>query len=309
MMRQIMDRFHAMEVFTRVVETNSFSKAAEALEVSPSSVTTTIRSLENLLGVQLLRRSTRQLSVTHDGETYYRHCRRILADLKRTEASISPAPDSLKGRLRVEIARTLGQQIVLPALKKFYERFPEIELLLGLAEKKIDLLEEGVDCVILAGSHESTHLATKCVGNLQLIVCASPLYIARHGEPATIDDLSRHHAVGFVRDRATQRHEWEFDVDAKRVSVQMNGRLSVDDWESYLMCGVQGHGLIQPFELLARPYLRSGRLREVLSHYKSPFVPVSVAYPDNRPASAPLHAFVSWIAELFNQPRTAFTLN
>jgi LysR family transcriptional regulator for bpeEF and oprC len=296
-----MDRFQAMQVFTRVVEANSFSKAAQAMRLSPSSVTSVIQNLEESLGVRLLQRTTRQLHVTDDGAVYYERCLHILADLEQAEASVRSATGEPKGRLRVEIAGSIGRQIVLPTLKDFHERFPDVELLIGLGNGNVDLIQDGVDCAIRAGNLQSSRLVARRIGTLKSVVCASPAYLARHGEPTSLDELSRHQAVGIVCERTGRPQEWDFVVEGEMVSVKLNSRLAVNESDGYVMCGLQGLGLIRPLEFLVRPYLKSGRLREVLSHLKAPSVPLFAIYPHSRLVSPAARVFVNWIIELFER--------
>lgn len=300
-----MDRFQAMQVFTRIVETNSFSKAAQAVLLSPSSVTTIIRNLEHSLGVQLLQRTTRRIHLTPDGATYYESCRRILNDVEQTETSFRSAAGETKGRLRVEVASSIGRLIVLPALGEFQERFPDIELSLGLGDKSVDLVQGGIDCAIRAGEIKSSRLVARRIGMLRTAVYAAPAYLARHGEPETIQDLLSHQAVGFVSGKSCQSFEWDFLCDGETVSARMNFRVSVDESDTYVTCGVQGMGLIRLFECCAQPYLRSGRLREVLGHLKTPLVPLSAIYPHSRFVSPAVRAFSSWIVELFKRGESA----
>jgi LysR family transcriptional regulator for bpeEF and oprC len=217
-----MDRIQAMHVFTRVVEANSFSKAAGTLDFSPASVTIIIQNLEQSLGVQLLQRTTRRLSLTVDGTTYYELCRRILADLEDTEACFRSAAHEPKGRLRVEIAGSIGRLIVLPALHSFYERFPNVELTIALTERHTDLVQEGMDCAIRLGALQSSGLVARRIATLKPIICAAPSYLARHGEPQTLEDLSRHRTVDFTCSRTGRPKEWVFIVEGTLVSPKLN---------------------------------------------------------------------------------------
>jgi len=290
-----------MQVFTRVVEARSFTKAAEAMLLSRSSVTTVIQNLEASLGVQLLLRTTRRLNLTIDGEAYYEQCRRILADLEQAEAFLRRGTDRPRGRLRVEIAGSIGRLIVLPALRGFHERYPDVELLIGFGDQSVDFVQDGIDCAIRVGALPSSTLVARRIDTLRSIVCASPEYLARHGEPKTIADLSRHHAVNLASNPGDRPKEWVFTADGGIVSAKLQSRLTVNESSSHVMCGLQGLGLIRPLECLARPYLRSGRLREVLSHLKVPSEPLSVIYPRDRIASPAVRVFVDWIAELFER--------
>jgi len=297
-----MDRVQAMHVFTRVVEAKSFSQAARTLSLSRASVTTMIQSLERSLGITLLRRTTRRLSLTVDGATYYELCRRILADLDDTEACFRSVATEPKGRLRVEIPGAIGRLIVLPALHSFHERFPDVELTIVLTEKDTDLIQGNMDCALQLGALQSSGLVARRIGTLRPVICASPRYLAHHGEPKTIEDLSRHRTVGFICNRTGRPTEWTFIIEGKSVSPKLKSRLAVNESDGYVMCGVHGLGLIRSFDRLVQPYLRSGRLREVLAHLKSPLMPLSVIYPSDRRVSPTVRVFIDWIMELFDRP-------
>jgi LysR family transcriptional regulator for bpeEF and oprC len=297
-----MDRIQAMHVFTRVVEANGFSKAARTLNLSPASVTLIIRNLEEALGVRLLQRTTRRLSLTVDGATYYELCRRILSDLEDTEACFRSAVHEPKGRLRVEMPGSIGRLIVLPALHSFHERFPDVELTIALAEKHTDLVQEGMDCAIRLGALQSSRLVARKIATLRPVICAAPDYLARHGEPRTIEDLSRHRRVDFTCSHTGRPKEWAFIVDGQLASLKLDSRLAVNESDGHLMCGVQGLGLIRSLDRLAQPYLRSGRLREVLTHMSAPPEPLWIVHAGDRPVSPTLRVFINWIMELFECP-------
>src|SRR5580698_8494145 len=178
-----MDRFEAMEIFTRVVEANSFSKVSELLDLPRAKVSRTIQALEEHVGVRLLNRSTRQVSVTEDGALFYERCVRILAEVVDAESSLSSKRDNPTGMIRVDTSGTLARVLLLPALGDFYQKYPGIEVRLGLADRNIDLIQDGVDCVIRMGALEESSLVERRIGNSRITTCASPAYLETFGEP------------------------------------------------------------------------------------------------------------------------------
>lgn len=194
-----MDRLQAMQVFTRVVDTNSFTKAAETLSLPRASVTTIIQNLEAFLGVRLMHRTTRRLSLTPDGAAYYERCVRILAEVEETEASFQINNRKPHGKLRVDMPGSLGRLVVIPALNEFRDRYPDIDLQLGLSDRPVDLLQEGVDCVIRVGALQDSSLVARRVGLFEGVTVASRAYLERYGEPRSIDDLADHRAVNYFR--------------------------------------------------------------------------------------------------------------
>ncbi|MFM0591414.1 LysR family transcriptional regulator [Paraburkholderia dilworthii] len=294
-----MDKLQAMTTFVRIVEAQSFSKAAETLALPRSSVTTIIKQLERELGAALLRRSTRTLSLTDAGERYYASCRAILAEIVRAESELSTDATAPRGRVRADMPGVIGRGLVLPRLKDFEQRFPGIELVLGLSDRPADLIYDGIDCVIRTGALADSTLTGRRVGQLNWITCASPRYLKEHGEPDTVASLADHRAVNCISNATGRPLDWRFHVQGEQLTLSMPSRFAINETEAYLQCGLEGLGLIQLSEFVALPYLQSGRLKEVLADARSSPVPVSIVYPDGRNASGATRAFVEWVVELF----------
>src|SRR3982751_2280856 len=195
-----MDRFDAMQAFARVVETGSFTKAAETLHMSKTSVTQLVQQLEARLRVKLLNRTTRKLNVTADGAAYYERVVRLLADMDDAETSLSSALASPRGRLRVDVPSPLARMILVPALPAFHARYPDIQLHLGVSDRMVDLIGENVDCVVRGGELADQSLMARRVGDLQLGVHAAPGYLERAGTPLHPRELedTHHRVVGFL---------------------------------------------------------------------------------------------------------------
>lgn len=296
-----MDRLQAMQVFTRVVDTNSFTKAAETLDLPRASVTTIIQNLEAYLGVRLMHRTTRRLSLTPDGAAYYERCIRILADVEETESSLQNGSKKPHGKLRVDMPGSIGRMIAIPALCEFHQRYPDIDLQLGLSDRPVDLLQEGVDCVVRVGALQDSSLVARRIGLFEGVTCASPDYLERAGEPRTLEELSRFKAVNYFSSRTGRILDWAFLVDGKEVEIKMNGAISVNDADAYVTCALEGFGLIQPALFMVMPHLRSGALKEVLPDWKPLPMPISAVYPHSRHLSPKVRVFVDWIAEVFDR--------
>ncbi len=295
-----MDRFQAMQVFTRVVDANSFTKAADSLGLPRTTVTTTIQNLESMLQVRLLNRTTRRLSLTPDGAAYYERCVRILADIDETEASFRNVARGPKGRLRIDVPASIGRLILIPKLCDFHTRYPDIELVIGMGDRPVDMVQEAVDCVIRVGDLSDSTMVARRIGTFQGLTCAAPRYLERHGEPRTIEDLQQHQAVHYFSSRTGRTIDWDFIVDGEVTEVKVPGVVSVNDADAYVACGLQGFGLIQPARYMVLPYLESGQLIEVLPQWKPSPMPISVVYLHNRHLSPKVRAFVDWVAELFS---------
>jgi len=294
-----MDRFQAMQVFTRVVDANSFSRAADSLGLPRATVTTTIQNLEKLLQVRLLNRSTRRLSLTPDGASYYERCVRILADVEETEASLRHAASSPRGRLRVDVPASIGRQVLLPRLCEFHQRYPDVELVIGMTDRPVDMVADAVDCAIRKGELEDSSLVARRIGLVPCVTCASPEYLQRYGTPRSLDDLAQHYAVNYfhTNDKVCP---WDFMVDGEPVEIKGNSVVSVNDADAYVTCGLQGFGLIQAPRYMVLPHLESGALREVLPQWQPAPMPISAVYLHNRHLSPKVRAFVDWVVELFS---------
>jgi DNA-binding transcriptional LysR family regulator len=296
-----MDRLDAMRLFVRVVDRRSFTQAAHDLGIPRSTATQVIRQLERRLGVALLLRTTRTVRPTLDGEAYYRRCLAILGDVDEAEGAFRDAAP--KGRLRIEVQGTLARHFLLPALPQFLSDYPEISIAMSEGERWVDIVQEGVDCVLRYGILKDSELIARRVAMLDRITVAAPSYLDRFGWPQTPDDLARHHAVGLRSITTGTLIPFEFEAAEGVRSVEMDGPLSVTGTESLLDAVVLGLGLTQmPVFHIARD-LASGRAVQVLADYAVPPVPVSLVYPPNRQLSSRVRLFMDWTAEQFSNAR------
>jgi LysR family transcriptional regulator for bpeEF and oprC len=304
-----LNRLQWMQIFARVVDMQSFSRAAESLSLPPSRVTRAVKELEAFLGVRLLQRTTRHISLTADGTLYYDHCRRLLADIEAVEASFPGSAGQPRGRLRVDMTLSLARLVVLPSIKDFQSRFPDVELTLTMSDRTVELVQEGVDCVIRAGTPEdSPTLVAKRIGAFDWVTCASPEYLEHHGTPTSLEDLADHHAVGYLWSRTGRSLEWNFVVNGENRSIRMRERLIVNDTDAYVTCGLEGLGLIRPGSYMVQQHLASGRLRRVLADYAAPAAPLSVLYPRNRHLSPTVRAFVDWVGDVVRKAEAGWRL-
>ncbi|WP_095054867.1 LysR family transcriptional regulator [Pseudomonas sp. Irchel s3b2] len=301
-----MDRFNAMRVFTRIVELGGFAKAADSLQLPRASVTILIKQLEAHLGVQLLQRTTRQISLTLDGAAYYPRCVRLLADLEETEAVFSAARHNPKGSLRVDMPAGVGRLIVIPALPQFTARYPLIELEIGLNDRPVDLIREGVDCVLRGGSTLDDSLVARPLGVMDQVTCASPEYLQRRGTPLCLEDLKGHQMVEYFFSDTGKRYGLEFVLDDQLRLIDLPKHVSVNSADGYLAACEAGYGLVQtPYYHVARQ-LKEGRLIEVLRDVPPPGMPLTALYPPHRQLSRRVRVFVDWMVELCAQSANGF---
>lgn len=299
-----MDRFNAMRVFTRIVELGGFTKAADSLQLPRASVTVLIKQLEAHLGVQLLHRTTRQVSPTLDGAAYYQRCVNLLDDLEDAEGLFRGSQP--KGTLRVEMPAAVGRLVVLPALPEFTDRYPQIELEIGLNDRPVDLIREGVDCVIRGGLTMDDSLVARPLVQMDQVTCASPAYLQAHGVPHSLDDLSGHQVVEYFSSVSGKRYGLEFQADDGVRLLDLPKRLAVNSAEGYLAACVAGYGLVQTPHYHAAQLLREGRLQEVLSGCLAPRLALTALYPQHRQLSPRLRVFVDWLVDLCARPGSGF---
>lgn len=297
-----MDRFNAMRVFTRIVELGGFAKAADSLQLPRASVTILIKQLEAHLGVQLLHRTTRQVSPTLDGAAYYQRCVRLLADLEETEAVFSRARHNPRGTLRIDMPAGIGRLIVIPALPGFSARYPLIELEIGLNDRPVDLIREGVDCVLRGGPCLDDSLVARPLLLMEQVTCASAGYLQRHGTPQTLDELAGHQVVEYFSSVSGKRYGLEFQVGGEVLQLDLPKQVAVNSADGYLAACEAGYGLVQtPYYHVAQQ-LADGRLCEVLAQVAPPPLPLTALYPPQRHLSTRVRVFVDWLVELFAEP-------
>jgi DNA-binding transcriptional LysR family regulator len=295
-----MDRFDAMQAFARVVEARSFTKAAETLRMSKTTVTQLVQQLEARLRVKLLNRTTRKINVTADGAAYYERVVRLLADMDDAETSLSGASASPRGRLRVDVPSPLARLILVPALPAFHALYPDIQLDMGVSDRMVDLIDENVDCVVRGGELTDQSLMARRVGDLQLGVYAAPSYLERAGRPSHPRELedSHHRTVGFLWSRSGKPFPYAMHRDGERIEVQGRYVLSVDDGNAYLEAGLAGLGVLWLPDYMSRAHLARGELVLLFEDWRLDPMPLYVAYPPNRHVSIKLRVFIEWVAEL-----------
>ncbi|MGG1948559.1 LysR family transcriptional regulator [Trinickia sp. NRRL B-1857] len=294
-----MDTLLSMRVFARIVESGSLTRASDTSGLATPRVSALLRMLEQHLGCKLLNRTTRRLSLTEDGQAYYERCVAVLREIDDMEASMSHSRNAPRGRLKVSMPPAMAKQIVVPALPGFLAAHPDLTVELCLTDRQVDLVGEGVDCVLRVGALDDSGMIAKRIGSLTTCTCASPSYLERYGIPETIDDLAQHIAVNHTSADTGRPRSWTFAVDGETHIVQMRSTVSANDLDTYIACGIAGFGLITTTLFFVEPHLKSGALREVMAEFNPPPRPISVLYPPNRHVPAKLKLFVDWLAGVY----------
>ena len=296
-----MDRFDAMQLFTRIVELGSFTQAAAVLDIPRATATHAIKQLEARLQVRLLERTTRQVRTTVDGQAFYERCRHLLSDLEDAESSLAQLAVNPRGRLRIDIHGAPANELLLPRIGEFHARYAHIELAIGSGDRLVDLVREGVDCVVRAGEPRDSSLVTRRLALVPQVTCASPAYLAAHGTPLTPADLAQHIGVNFFSASRPDLFPYLFEVDGKLEEHTLKGWISVNSADSYKICAEQGCGIIQVPRYGIERQLREGTLVEILTHTRCPSMAHSVLYPHHRQLSPRVRVFIDWVTQLYNE--------
>lgn len=295
-----MDQLFCMRVFARVVEHGSFARAAEDLEIAPPTATGALAQLEKHLGVRLLHRTTRRLSLTDEGRTFYQSCVRMLDDLAEAEEALSGAHASPRGRLRVSTPHSFIYQDFLPALPRFLERYPQLDVELVLTDRAVNLVEEGIDCAVRAVQvPDDSTLVARRIAEWKWLACASREYLERHGRPQNPEELEHHNCIRFVSPSHGRTAAWQFQKGATDVSFTPRGNLGVTSAEGAAAAAAVGIGIAQVSHVLALPGLRSGALEPLLVDWTVAGAPLQVVYPSNRYLGAKVRAFTDFVAEIY----------
>ena len=293
-----MDRLAAMEAFVRVVEAGSFVGAADRLGASTSSVSRLVADLESHLGARLLHRTTRRLSVTETGQAYYERCVQLLADVDEAESAAGAAAAAPSGRLKLTCPYNLLAQPIAPALAEFNRRFPQVTFDVTVADRAVDLVDEGFDLAVRIGAPGGEQLVARRLGSTELIACAAPAYLATHGLPRRPEDLARHSVLTYAY--VATPSLWKFtDADGKLHEVRVAGPLHANSGELLIAAAAAGMGIALEPDFVVGPHLARGELRRVLDGFSGPRLDVWAVYPSRRHLSAKVRAFVSHLAEVF----------
>ena len=295
-----MEQLFCMRVFARVVEQGSFVRAAEDLDVARPTVTIAVAKLEKRLGMRLLHRTTRSLSLTDEGRVFYEGCTRVLDNLAEVEDSLSKVRSSPRGRLRVSTPNALIHQAFITSLPRFLARHPELNLELVITDRAVNLVEEGIDCAVRAVSiPDDSTLVARHIANVYWLTCASPKYLSAYGAPRKIPDLEQHNCIRFISPSTGRVTDWRFDNGKEQVTLTPRGNLGVTSLEGAVAAAAAGVGIAQVSDVLAMPELRSGALRPLFVEWAVPAPGFKVVYPTSRYLTSKVRAFTEFVAEVY----------
>nr|WP_288255931.1 LysR family transcriptional regulator [uncultured Pseudomonas sp.] len=296
-----MNQLLAIRVFARVVETGSFTKAADSLELPKTTVSKLIRELESHLGVRLLQRTTRRLTVTADGTSYYQLTNRLMHQLEDIDQGFSKAQGLPRGKIRVDIGGSVATLLVIPALPDFFARYPDIHVDLGVSDRPVDLISERVDCVIRGGPLTEQSLAVRRLGEVSWSTCASPGYLEKYGVPTHPKELDQHWIVTYHSASTGRVIPARFQRNDERHLIEGKAILSVNESNAQLAAGVAGLGIIHTFSYTVKAHVERGELVPILTDWRPDAYPFHVLYPPNRHLSNRVRVFIDWLVERFAQ--------
>lgn len=291
-----------MRAFLRVVETGNFTRASVSLNMPKATLTNLIQGLEAHLRTKLLNRTTRRVLVTPDGALYYERAARLLTDLDEIDGSLSSAQTLPKGRLRVEMASAIANLIVIPALPEFHQRYPDIQIDLGVSDRTIDYVAENVDCAIRIGTLTDQSLIARRITEMSLVVCAASNYFDHCSIPRHPSDLAKDcYVVGYFRPQTGQQMPFTFKRGKEELEVKGRYVVAVNESTSYLAAARAGLGIVQVSHFMVRDDLRSGAMRPVLEDWAVEPIPIYLVYPPNRHLSSRLRVFADWVVKVIAQ--------
>lgn len=292
-----MDTLTSMQVFATVVEAGSFAAAAERLELSRAMVSKHLAHLENHLGARLLNRTTRRLSLTESGATYFERCQLILKDVEEAELATTELTSVPRGTLRLTVPLVFGVLHIAPLIADYLSIHPDAKLDFTLDDRNVDLVNEGYDLAIRIGNLAETGLIARKFASDMLVVCGAPDYFRRHGVPRVPEDLSNHTCLGYSYDDSV--NEWRFSGPDGEHVVQVSGNLRANNGDLLRVAALGGAGIVVQPRFLVGADLRAGRLQSVLTEYRSRELGIYAVYPSRKYLSAKVRTFIDFLVERF----------
>lgn len=293
-----MNQLLAMRAFVRVVDTGSFSRTADQLALPRSTVSKLITDLEKHLNIKLMQRTTRAVTPTSDGLEYYGHAMRWIAEMDSVESAVRGKKVKPSGHLRIDAPAVFANSLLIPELPEFHREYPEITVAVGISDRPLNIVEEGVDCVIRAGRLDDMAMVGRRVTELQYVTCAAPAYLDRKGIPSSPDDLQLNHAAACYFFSTGKPELLIFERGAERFEIG-NCVFSTNEGNGLKEMLLAGLGVGQHFRRIVQPYLDSGELVAVLEDWSRPAMPFHILYPPNRHQNARLKAFADWVVQKF----------
>jgi len=299
-----MDMFSDLAFFSLVIKHGSLAAAAQEMGLTPPSASKRLSAMETRLGVRLLNRTTRRISLTPEGEIYVSEGARVLAEMQALERRVAGAKALPRGQIKLSATLGFGRRFVAPALSKFARQFPEVEVQLSLTDKPVNLVEQGLDASVRLGDMPDAQLTARLLAPNQRILCAAPSYLKRAGTPTQPAALQRHSCL-FIRESDDTFGTWHLRSGTRQESVKVRGPLSSNDGDCALSWALDGHGILMRSLWDVAPYLRSGRLEPVLTDWSLPNADIYLVFPNSSNLSAKTRALVDFMVQTFAHHKAA----
>ncbi|HEX7675082.1 MAG TPA: LysR family transcriptional regulator [Bdellovibrio sp.] len=298
-----MDSTHSMRIFINVADLESFTRAADTMGLPKATVSAAVQQLEAELGARLLNRTTRTVRLTQDGQLFYERCRSVLSDFDELQGMFQQAPKDLSGKVRIDLPSRLARQLVISHLPQFNKLFPKIEIELGVTDRFVDLIQEGVDFAVRGGNLQDSSLIARPLGRRPQVNLVSAGYIKKYGKPKSIEDLSNHFAVNYSSRMGMRAApaDFEYFEDGKVHNIPMKSLITVNNAETYLECCLAGYGIIQVPNSHLQDFIKSGQLVEVLPKHLPEPMTMSIVYPSRRHVSRRALALMEWMEALIKK--------
>ncbi len=296
-----MDKYNSMKIFVKVAELQSFTKAAEVLNIPKATATTAIQELEYVAQVKLLNRTTRSVELTTEGLSFFERCKDILSDVDEMESMFQVGKSHIKGKIRVDMTNGMAREIVIPRLPTFLKLYPEVEIELVGSDRKLDLIREGIDCSIRAGGNSDPGLIEQIIGELPIVNLASPSYIKAFGKPKNLDDLKNHRLIQYVHTFGSKPEGFEYFDGEKNKEIKMKSIITVASVDAYKAACVAGLGICQNPLPGIRNQIKSGELVELLPKYKPQSMSIKIVFPQKRFVAKRVKAFIDWVEPIIFQ--------
>lgn len=296
-----MNQLEAMQIYVRVAELSSFTKAADHLGLPKASISTAVQQLESKLNTRLLQRTTRRVQMTQDGQVFYERCKDLLADMDELDGLFQQGATNLTGRLRIDMPSAMAKSQLVPRLPEFLAQHPRLQIEISSTDRRVDLIQEGFDCVIRVGKLSDSSLIARPIGHLDLLNCVSPAYIERFGIPQTLGDLAQHQLIHYLPTLGGKSLGFEYVQDDEVHFLSMAGNITVNNSDAYTAACLAGFGIAQIPRVGAQEHLRQGRLIDILPEHRARSMPVSLLYANRRNLARRVQVFMDWASKVLTE--------
>lgn len=293
-----MDKIKSLEIFKKVADYKSFTKAAYEMAIPKSAISAYIASLENEIGVKLFYRTTRTVNLTQHGIEFYERAQNILFDFDEAFTQYKNGREKISGKLRIDMSISLASKLIIPKLSEFMEKYPNLSLELSSTDREVDVIQEGFDCVLRVGNKQNLGIGQKIIGEKPMVNCAARLYIEKYGKIEKLEDLSQHYIVDYDTKFGSPNAVFEYQVGKETIEIHMKSKIRVNNSISYTLACRAGFGIIQVPYAGVREYLQSGELVRILPDYEPSPLSITLLTPQRRNFPLRTQVFIDWVESL-----------